>query len=216
MIFYMLGLLSYYKLKNKPVPAGICLLFFGVITVPPTTTLFFLINKHWTFQALAFAVGLFCWTFIEYFVRRFLNHGKEKKDHKSHYFSHHINPRVILTNSAKRIFFSTVAVLLTYCSIFFSSYLFPLAGISIGFALYGYMHVWLHKPWASKWLNALQKFHMRHHLGQTEKCFGVTNTLWDRVFNTTGKADKIAGSKSIEFYFGEHNNKRLITHKQTV
>ena len=37
MIFYLLGLLSYYKLANKSVPASICLLFFAVITVPPST-----------------------------------------------------------------------------------------------------------------------------------------------------------------------------------
>ena len=80
MIFYLLGLLSYYKLANKPVPASICLLFFGVVSVPPAITLFFLVNKHWTFQFLAFAGGLFCWTFIEYFIHRFLMHSHEKED----------------------------------------------------------------------------------------------------------------------------------------
>jgi sterol desaturase/sphingolipid hydroxylase (fatty acid hydroxylase superfamily) len=57
---------------------------------------------------------------------------------------------------------------------------------------------------------------MQHHFGQTEKCFGVTNTWWDRIFNTTGKVDKIASSKSIELYFGEKSNHNLITHKQAV
>ena len=78
------------------------------------------------------------------------------------------------------------------------------------------MHVWLHKPWAAKWMSELQKFHMQHHFGQTEKCFGVTNTWWDRIFNTTGKSEKIASSKSIELYFGEKINHNLITHKQAV
>ena len=105
---------------------------------------------------------------------------------------------------------------LTCISIFFSSYLFLLAGIATGLALYSYMHVWLHKPWAAKWIGGLQKFHMQHHFGQTEKCFGVTNTWWDKIFNTTGKADKIASAKSIELYFGEKNNHNLITHKQAV
>src|SRR5215203_3108369 len=216
MIFYLVGLLSYYKLANKPVPASICLLFFAVVTVPPAATLFFFINTHWTFQLIAFAGGVFCWTFFEYFIHRFMMHGKEKKEyHKSLHFHHHVTG-TIFTSQVKRILYSSAAIILIALSIFFTSYLFLIAGIATGLALYSYMHVWLHKPWASKWIGGLQKFHMQHHFGQTEKCFGVTNTLWDRIFNTTGKADKIASSKSIELYFGEKSNHNLITHKQAV
>ena len=216
MIFYLLGMLSYYKLANKPVPATICLLFFAVVTVPPTATLFFFVNKHWTFQLIAFAGGLFCWTFFEYFIHRFMMHGKEKKEyHKSLHFHHHVTG-TIFTSQVKRILYSSGAIILTGLSIFFSSYLFLLAGIATGLSLYSYMHVLLHKPWASKWIGGLQKFHMQHHFGQTEKCFGVTNTLWDKVFNTAGKAEKVAGAKSIELYFGKKNTQDLITHKQAV
>src|SRR6187549_476060 len=158
MIFYLLGILSYYKLTNKPAPASICLLFFAVVTVPPAATLFFFINKHWTFQVIAFAGGLFCWTFIEYFIHRFMMHGKEKKEyHKSFHFHHHVTG-TIFTTQLKRIIYSLGAIILTCFSIFFSSYLFLFAGIATGLALYSYMHVWLHKPWAAKWMSELQKF----------------------------------------------------------
>jgi sterol desaturase/sphingolipid hydroxylase (fatty acid hydroxylase superfamily) len=216
MIFYLLGLLSYYKLANKPVPASICLLFFAVVTVPPAATLFFFVNKHWTFQLIAFAGGVFCWTFIEYFIHRFLMHGKEKKEyHKSLHFHHHVTG-TIFTSQVKRILYALGAIILISISIFFSSYLFLIAGIATGLSLYSYMHVLLHKPWASKWIGSLQKFHMQHHFGQTDQCFGVTNTWWDRIFNTAGKADKIAGAKSIELYFGNKSTQDLITHKQAV
>jgi len=216
MIFYLLGLLSYYKLANKPVPASICLLFFAVVTVPPAATLFFFVNKHWTFQLIAFAGGVFCWTFFEYFIHRFMMHGKEKKEyHKSLHFHHHVTG-TIFTSQVKRTLYSLSAIILIGISIFFSSYLFLMAGIATGLSLYSYMHVLLHKSWASKWIGSLQKFHMQHHFGQTEKCFGVTSTLWDRIFNTTGKADKVAGAKSIELYFGKKNTQDLITHKQAV
>ena len=216
MIFYLLGLLSYYKLANKPVPASICLLFFAVVTVPPAATLFFFVNSHWTFQLIAFAGGVFCWTFIEYFIHRFMMHGKEKKEyHKSLHFHHHVTG-TIFTSQVKRILYSSGAIILIGLSIFFSSYLFLIAGIATGLSLYSYMHVWLHKPWASKWIGGLQKFHMQHHFGQTEKCFGVTNTWWDRIFNTAGKTEKAAGAKSIELYFGKKNTQDLITHKQAV
>ncbi|HEX3164779.1 MAG TPA: sterol desaturase family protein [Chitinophagaceae bacterium] len=216
MIFYLLGLLGYYKLANKPVPAGVCLLFFAAVTVPPAATLFFFVNNHWTFQLIAFAGGLFCWTFIEYFIHRFMMHGKEKKEyHKSLHFHHHVTG-TIFTSQVKRILYSSGAIILIGLSIFFSSYLFLIAGIATGLSFYSYMHVWLHKPWASKWIGGLQKFHMQHHFGQTEKCFGVTNTWWDRIFNTAGKTEKAAGAKSIELYFGKKNTQDLITHKQAV
>ena len=216
MIFYLLGLLSYYKLANKSVPASICLLFFAVITVPSAATLFFFVNKHWTFQVIAFTGGLFCWTFFEYFIHRFMMHGKEKKEyHKSLHFHHHVTG-TIFTSQVKRILYSSGAIILIGLSIFFSSYLFLIAGIATGLSFYSYMHVWLHKPWASKWIGGLQKFHMQHHFGQTEKCFGVTNTWWDRIFNTAGKTEKAAGAKSIELYFGKKNTQDLITHKQAV
>jgi sterol desaturase/sphingolipid hydroxylase (fatty acid hydroxylase superfamily) len=216
MIFYLLGLLSYYKLAKKPVPAGICVLFFAVVTVPPAATLFFFVNNHWTFQLLAFAGGVFCWTFFEYFIHRFMMHGKEKKEyHKSLHFHHHVTG-TIFTSQVKRILYSLAAIILIAFSILISSYLFLIAGIATGLSLYSYMHVLLHKPWASKWIGGLQKFHMQHHFGQTEKCFGVTNTLWDKVFNTAGKADKVAGAKSIDLYFGKKNTQDLITHKQAV
>lgn len=217
MIFYLLGLLSYYKLANKPVPASICLIFFAVVTVPPATTLFLLINNHWVFRLLAFAGGLFCWTFIEYFAHRFLMHKKESKSyHKCHHFHHHKNPGIIFTNSVKRMLFLSAAVIALWSSIFFSNYLFLPAGILMGFAFYGYMHVWLHKSWASKWIGGLQHFHMCHHFGQTEKCFGVTVTWWDKIFNTIGEGKKNIGTKTIDLYFGVTEGQSLITHKQAI
>ena len=217
MIFYLIGLLSYYKLANKPVPSGVCLLFFGVVTVPPSTALFFLVNKHWTFQLLAFAGGLFCWTFIEYFAHRFLMHSHDKKEYyKSDHFHHHTNPGIIFTSTAKRVIFSATAVLITVAGILFSSYLFLPAGIITGFALYVNMHRLLHDKSATKWFGRLQKFHMQHHFGQTEKCFGVTSTWWDKIFNTAGKTEKSVSAKTIELYFGNSNKKDLITHKEAI
>lgn len=203
MIFYLLGLLSYYKIRNKPVPAGICLLFFGVITVPPTTTLFFLVNKHWMFQVIAFAGGLFCWTFIEYFVHRFLMHSHNKDEyHKSDHFHHHTNPTKIFTGTTKRIIYTATAIGFTIASIMLNSYLLLPAGVLIGFAVYINMHRVLHSRMATKWFGRLQRFHMQHHFAETEKCFGVTSTWWDRLFNTTGTRKKNITVKMTRLYYG--------------
>jgi sterol desaturase/sphingolipid hydroxylase (fatty acid hydroxylase superfamily) len=210
MIFYLLGLLSYYKIRNKPVPASICLLFFGVVTVPPTTTLFFLINKHWLFHAIAFAGGLFCWTFIEYFVHRFLMHSRNKEQYyRSDHFHHHTNPTKIFTGTVKRVIYTAVPVVFTLISITVSGYLLLPAGILIGFAMYINMHRVLHSRFATKWFGRLQRFHMSHHLGQTEKCFGVTFTWWDRLFNTAA-VEKSLPAKKIEIFFNDTKEQKLI------
>jgi sterol desaturase/sphingolipid hydroxylase (fatty acid hydroxylase superfamily) len=210
MIFYMLGLLSYYKIRNKPVPASLCLLFFGVVAIPPATTLFFLINKHWTFQALAFAGGLFCWTFIEYSIHRFWLHRKNNKHyHDTNHFNHHHNPGKVFTTEIKRLIIVAIALITIWNSVFFSNYLFLPAGILTGYAIYGYLHVWLHAQWAARWLPHLQKFHMRHHCGETEKCFGVTFTWWDKIFNTSGGNDKNISEKVKAVYFGNTKQKLI-------
>jgi hypothetical protein len=163
MIFYLLGLLSYYKLANKPVPASICLLFFAVITVPPVATLFFFINKHWTFQLIAFAGGLFCWTFIEYFIHRFMMHGKEKKN-IIRVCIFIIMLRAIFTSRQRVLYFGCTPYRLQY---FLQQLFIHIAGITGFFPLYSLCTL-LHTPWASKWIGGLQKFHMQHHFGQTE------------------------------------------------
>ena len=203
MIFYLLGLLSYYKIRNKPVPASICLLFFAVVTIPPATTLYFLIDKHWTFQAMAFAGGLFCWTFIEYFVHRFLMHRRSKGEYyKSDHFLHHTTPGKIFVGTVRRIVYTSTAVVLTIISIVASKFLLLPAGIAMGFAVYINMHRILHRRSAARWFGRLQRFHMQHHLGQTGKCYGVTSTLWDRIFNTAATTGKNITVTMSQFYYG--------------
>lgn len=202
MIFYLLGILGYYKARNKPVPAGICIAFFLVIAIPPITTLYLLLNKHWLFQAIALAAGWFCWTFIEYFIHRFRMHKKDKSHyHASLHFIHHTNPRKIFTTETRRVIVAVTAILFIYASIQFSSYLFLPSGVVAGFALYGYMHVGLHKPAMSRWISKHQDFHLQHHCGKTETCFGVTVTWWDKIFNTINRSEKIINQKTKEFYF---------------
>lgn len=202
MIFYLIGLLGYYKTINKPVPVSICLAFFGIVAIPPATTLYIFLEKHWIFQLIAFVAGWFCWTFIEYFTLRFCLHRKENKNYySSHPFIYHTQPKKIFTTSVTRLLITTVAISLLSVSILFNSYLFLPAGILTGYAFYGYMHVWLHKSWAAHWFSRLQAFHIQHHYNQCRKCFGVTATWWDRLFNTFSTKDKTINENTKELYF---------------
>ena len=211
MIFYLLGILGYYKAIKKAVPAGICLAFFLTVIIPPGISLFFLLNVHWIFQVITFISGWLCWTFIEYFSHRFrLRRKTNKNDHGTHHFIHHTNPTKIFTTEIKRLFITAVALSTFYFSINYSVYLFFPAGILCGYALYGYIHIWLHRLHMPHLFKKLQEFHIQHHCGDTENSFGVTVTWWDKIFNTAPAAGKIINIKKEEFYFGETKTPAII------
>ena len=58
-------------------------------------------------------------------------------------------------------------------------------GFLLGYLMYGSMHFAIH-AWNPpfKWMKPLWRNHHLHHYKQQEKGFGVSTTLWDRVFGT--------------------------------
>ncbi|HLF45592.1 MAG TPA: sterol desaturase family protein [Chitinophagaceae bacterium] len=212
MIFYLIGLLSYYRLANKPVPLGVCIVFFFVIAVPPVTALYLLLNSHWVFQVIAFVAGWFCWTFIEYFIHRFWLH-RNKNDHHFNEWNqiNHIHPEKIITNDILRILIAFLATILIYVSLDFSNFLILPAGIISGCAIYGYIHFLIHKRCRTKWFNKLRAFHLKHHHRANDKCFGVSVTWWDLLFNTGPKTGKPI-SLNIKKNFGKFKTKQSFNH----
>lgn len=202
MIFYLLGILSYYKLSNKSVPAGICLLFFGVLVVPPAASLMLLLNKHWIFRILALAGGFFCWTFIEYFIHRFLLHKVNLP--RFHNWIHPPGYSIAATTfyaRLKRSVLLITAVLSVYYSIMYSYGIVLPAGLFSGYVLCRYMSVWLHRAWTEKWFRKLHDFHRYHYQGDTGKCFGITTSLWDKLFNTLPVSNSLSPAKSKGLLF---------------
>ncbi len=65
-----------------------------------------------------------------------------------------------------------------YVFLFFPGFIF-------GYLLYGSMHYAIHAfnpPF--KWMKSLWRNHHLHHYKEEEKGFGVSTTLWDRIFGT--------------------------------
>ena len=59
------------------------------------------------------------------------------------------------------------------------------AGFMLGYLLYGSMHYAIHAfnpPF--KWMKPLWRNHHLHHYKDEDKGFGVSTTLWDRIFGT--------------------------------
>lgn len=147
--------------------------------------------------AYLFIAGMFAWTFFEYCIHRFAFHfiAKSEKAMKFIYIihgNHHEYPR-----DRERLFMPPVPSLILastiFSTIYFISYLlgvqayafafFP--GFMIGYLLYGTMHYAIH-AWNPpfKWMKPLWRNHHLHHYKNEQQGFGVSTTLWDRVFGT--------------------------------
>ena len=147
--------------------------------------------------AVIFFIGLAFWTFFEYLMHRFAFHFESEQTGVRRFIyvlhgNHHEYPR-----DRERLFMPPVPSLIissTILGIMYAigwvlnaSYMaFPFfAGFMIGYLLYGTMHYAIHawKP-PFQWMKPLWRNHHLHHYKDEGKGYGVSTTLWDRVFGT--------------------------------
>ncbi|WP_109829598.1 sterol desaturase family protein [Reichenbachiella versicolor] len=149
----------------------------------------------WQIAAL-FLAGLFLFTFVEYIMHRFLFHMDESTDLRKKvvytmHGVHHDHPR------DKDRLAMPVPLSLTLAFLFFLLYRLILGdlvygflpGFLMGYASYLGVHYMVHavQPpkkgfWKYLWIH-----HGIHHYKQQERAFGVTTTIWDRIFGTMPK-----------------------------
>jgi len=163
------------------------------------TVIFFLLyysftkeDFTWSYIVLLFFAGIFSWTLFEYLMHRFVFHyvahspGAQRLIYIIH-ANHHEYPR-----DKERLFMPPAPSLIMACIVFALQYLtmgnnvfmfFP--GFLLGYLIYGTMHYAIH-AWNPpfKWMKPLWRNHHLHHYKEQEKGFGVSTTIWDRVFGT--------------------------------
>ncbi|GAO44657.1 sterol desaturase family protein [Flavihumibacter petaseus] len=147
--------------------------------------------------ALTFGSGVFFWTFFEYIMHRFAFHfiSEDKGTQRFIYVmhgNHHEYPR-----DKERLFMPPLPSLMissTLLAIFYGiGYLLDMpfyalpffGGFIFGYLLYGSMHYAIHawKP-PFKFMKPLWRNHHLHHYKDEGKGYGVSTTIWDRVFGT--------------------------------
>ncbi len=141
---------------------------------------------------LTFISGMFAWTFFEYIMHRYLFHmiADSPRAQKFIYImhgNHHHFPR-----DRERLFMPPLPSLLIACVFYLVFKLtmgdyvyFFLPGFVLGYLLYGSMHYAIHAfnpPF--KWMKPLWRNHHLHHYKDEHKGYGVSTTIWDRVFGT--------------------------------
>lgn len=141
---------------------------------------------------LLFIVGMLSWTLFEYIMHRFIFHlvpqgERGKKISYVLHGNHHHYPR-----DRQRLFMPPVPSIILASVIFSLLYLamrdnvfmfFP--GFMLGYLMYGTMHYAIH-AWNPpfKWMKPLWRNHHLHHYKNEHQGFGVSTTLWDRLFGT--------------------------------
>ena len=155
------------------------------------------LNIELTHVLFIFFSGMFFWTFFEYMLHRFAFHfiAENERAMKILYIihgNHHEYPR-----DRERLFMPPVPSLIL-SSVIFSIMFFMakwfvvtenifafFAGFMLGYLIYGTMHFAIH-AWNPpyKWMKPLWRNHHLHHYKNEQRGFGVSTTLWDRVFGT--------------------------------
>jgi sterol desaturase/sphingolipid hydroxylase (fatty acid hydroxylase superfamily) len=141
-----------------------------------------------------FLLGLVFWTFTEYILHRFLFHWVPpgnigKRLHFIWHGVHHDYPndrlRLVLPPSVSIplafLFYTLFKAVLPTPSVmpFFGGFL-------LGYLCYDMMHYAMHHlTWNNPLWLKIKHHHMRHHYIEHNKGFGVSNPLWDYVFDTT-------------------------------
>ncbi|MEP7185229.1 MAG: sterol desaturase family protein [Rhodanobacter sp.] len=133
---------------------------------------------------LAFAMGLFAFSFIEYFFHRWMFHTNIPLFEEGHR-THHEQP----LGYDSLPFFLPAAVLLGLAGVFMlimpSGFALLLASaITFGYLCYGLSHFTIHhvrfkRPWLRRWAGAHHVHH--YHPGSN---FGVTTPIWDVLLGT--------------------------------
>ncbi len=139
-----------------------------------------------------FLVGILAWTLTEYTIHRFAFHihPTTKLGKKVHFLVHGIHhdyPR----DSTRLVMPLLVSVPLAVIFFWafkgaFSPHHHSLyAGFLFGYVAYDSIHYATHHfPMTNRFGRFLKEYHMKHHFVDDHTAYGVSNPLWDYVFNT--------------------------------
>jgi sterol desaturase/sphingolipid hydroxylase (fatty acid hydroxylase superfamily) len=182
---------QYLEMLTKTHPLVICGIYLPVIvyfTWRSLTGLHFGISR----VVLTFLAGMAFWTLFEYIMHRFVFHwvAESERAKKVVYVmhgNHHHFPRDkerLFMPPVPSLILASIIFLLMYAVMRNNVFMF-FSGFMLGYLMYGSMHYAIH-AWNPpfKWMKPLWRNHHLHHYKDEHKGFGVSTTVWDRVFGT--------------------------------
>jgi sterol desaturase/sphingolipid hydroxylase (fatty acid hydroxylase superfamily) len=148
-------------------------------------------HSSWSLTLGVFASALFFWTLFEYGMHRYVFHFMNEKDwskklHFAIHGVHHQYPRDV-----SRLFMPPlpgtiiIGVLTAFFYMILGQFLYIwMSGFLVGWSMYVSIHYVIHVYQPIKPFKYLWTHHAMHHYKNEEAAFGVSSTLWDKVFGT--------------------------------
>jgi sterol desaturase/sphingolipid hydroxylase (fatty acid hydroxylase superfamily) len=149
-----------------------------------------------------FALGLAGWTLAEYLLHRFVFHFEPdtRWGRRLHFIIHgvhheypHDPMRLVMPPSVSVPL--AILVFLLFRLLLGPVWSLPFfAGFLVGYLIYDMTHFHIHHHRSDNKLSlALRRYHYRHHFQQSDRGYGVTSSLWDRVFRTVPVLRRLSG-----------------------
>lgn len=173
------------------------IIFFGAGIVLSTYA-FLNFNKSLVDIITYFLLGLLFFTLVEYLMHRFLYHlpgvYTEGKIAYALHGIHHKYPRdkkLLVMPPILSVALSSAILGINYLIFGYNGFAFT-GGFLFGYAAYLSVHFIVHafKP-PKNFLKQLWVHHSIHHYQDDDRAFGVSSPLWDYVFGTMPKKQKI-------------------------
>ncbi len=141
-----------------------------------------------------FALGIVAWSLSEYLLHRFIFHLQPDSHwgrrlhfiiHGVHHDFPHDPMRLVMPPSVSIPL--AIGFWFLFRSVLGSTWALPaFAGFLMGYLFYDMAHYHMHHHRSKNRLSlVLRRYHYRHHFQQSDRGFGVTSPLWDRVFRTS-------------------------------
>ena len=127
--------------------------------------------------------GLLAWTLVEYAVHRMMHDKRFPRLRKLH-MAHHQHPTEA---SGGTLYSSAIILVLLAAAILCPPAAPTILGIFIGYLAFIVLHHAEHhaeQALAASPMRWIADHHHRHHHARPRGCFGVTTSMWDRLFGT--------------------------------
>jgi sterol desaturase/sphingolipid hydroxylase (fatty acid hydroxylase superfamily) len=138
-------------------------------------------------------LGIAVWTFTEYIMHRFVFHTelKGKIGERIHFIFHGVH-HDYPSDRLRLVLPPSVSIPLAFGFFFLFSWLLPAGnvysffpGFLMGYLVYDITHYAIHHfNFKSGLWKRIKKHHMLHHYSDPHKGYGVSSSLWDKVFRS--------------------------------
>lgn len=186
-------------------------IYWLILLIGPFPAVAMIMRDNRTFYHLFLLLtGWLCWTFTEYCMHRFRDHGESYTDravHESLHHLHHRHPTELRITAIHRSILFVLCAMAISLAIWMNNFLTILPGFVLGITSYAFTHWFLHHKISAKIFPELHRFHIHHHCKHPDKCFGVTVTWWDHLFGTVPKEDTEITERVRTFYYKKEKKK---------